>query len=350
MSLTRTVYGTTADGSVIDLFTLTNGGLEARVMTYGATLVSLLAPDRDGRLGEVTLGFDSLSGYLADNPFFGVVVGRYGNRIAGGRFTLGGVSYQLAQNNPPNHLHGGLKGFDKVIWQPHVRSDGDEPSVELSYLSRDGEEGYPGNLSATVTYTLTGENALRLDYVATTDRPTILNLTNHAYFNLGPGADIYAHELELFGEHFLPMGADLIPTGERRPVRGTAMDFTTPHAIGERIQADDEQLRFANGGYDFTWVLSEEPGSERLAARAYAPNSGRVMEVTTTQPGVQFYTGNFLDGTLSGRDGQVYQKHAGFCLETQHFPDSPNQPDFPSVVLEPGQTYRHSTTFRFSTR
>nr|PZN33013.1 MAG: galactose-1-epimerase [Chloroflexota bacterium] len=351
MALQHQVWGTTADGAAVDLFTLTSGaGLEARVMTYGATLVSLRAPDRAGNVSEVTLGFDTLDAYLAGHPFFGSVVGRYGNRIAGGRFQLGGATFQLARNNGPNHLHGGERGFDKVLWRARELSGGDEPAVELTYLSPDGEEGYPGNLSVAVTYTLTAQGELRIDYRATTDRETVVNLTNHAYFNLAGGGPIYEHELELAAEHFLPTDATQIPTGERRPVRGTVMDFTTPTPIGARIHADDEQLRFANGGYDHTWVLSEESGTYRLAARVYEPRSGRVMEVFTTQPGVQFYTGNFLDGSLRGRGGQVYAKHTGFCLETQHFPDSPNHPDFPSTVLAPGEEYRHTTAFRFGAR
>jgi aldose 1-epimerase len=350
MSLSEQVFGTTPDGAPVQLYALaTPGGIEARVITYGATLASLRAPDRAGRLGEVTLGFDTLEGYLATHPFFGSVVGRYGNRIAQGTFQLGGATYTLACNDGPNHLHGGVKGFDKVLWQGRVLSTSDEPSVELTYLSPDGEEGYPGNLSVTVTYTLSGSE-LRIDYRATTDRETVVNLTNHAYFNLIGAGPVYDHELELFAERFLPVGANLIPTGERRPVRGTPMDFTVPTRIGARIHAEDEQLRFTNGGYDHTWVLADAGGTYRLAARVYEPSSGRAMEVMTTQPGVQFYSGNFLDGTLAGRGGVRYEKHAGFCLETQHFPDSPNQPAFPSTVLRPGETYRHTTALRFSAR
>jgi aldose 1-epimerase len=351
VSLSRQVFGTAADGTAIDLFTLTNAhGLEARVMTFGGTLVSLRAPGRDGALGDVLLGFDTLEGYLAGHPFFGSLVGRYGNRIAAGSFSLGGNTYTLARNNGQNHLHGGAVGFDKVIWQARELATGDEPALELIYLSRDGEEGYPGNLSVTVVYTLTAQNELRLDYTASTDQETVVNLTNHAYFNLAGGGDIYGHELQIHADRYLPTDAGQIPTGELRPVAGTALDFTGPTPIGAHIHDDVEDLRVANGGFDHTWVLADHTRPLTPAVVLYEPGSGRVMETLTTQPGVQFYSGNMLDGSLTGKGGQVYAKHTGLCLETQHFPDSPNQPAFPSTVLRPGETYRQTTVYRFSTR
>lgn len=351
MSLSREVFGTASDGTPVEICTLVNAsGLAARVMTYGGTLVALHAPDRDGHVGDVLLGFDTLAGYLAGHPYFGSLVGRYGNRIAGGAFSLGGVRYTLARNNGPNHLHGGLVGFDKMLWRARALDEGDEPRLELFYRSRDGEEGYPGNLDVTVTYALTGQDELRIDYAAATDRETVLNLTNHAYFNLAGQGDILSHELQLLAGRFLPTDATQIPTGELRPVQDTVMDFTSPTAIGARIHADDEQLRVANGGYDHTWVVDGDAGAYRLAAHVYEPTTGRAIEVFTTQPGVQLYTGNMLDGSVTGKGGQVYQKHAALCLETQHFPDSPNRPEFPSTVLRPGETYRHTTGYRFSVR
>jgi aldose 1-epimerase len=351
MSLSHEPFGTTADGTPIEIYTLANGsGVTARVMTYGGTLVSLHAPDRDGRTADVLLGFDTADGYLAGHPYFGSLVGRYGNRIANGTFTLGGVTYTLARNNGPNHLHGGVVGFDKVVWRAREVAAGEEPALELTYRSRDGEEGYPGTLDVAVTYALTAEGELRLDYRATTDRETVVNLTNHAYFNLAGGGDILGHELLLPAARFVPTDATQIPTGEIRPVAGTPMDFTTPTPIGARIRAEDDQLRFANGGYDHTWLVDGSPGTYRLAARLHEPASGRVMEVFTTQPGVQLYTGNMLDGSLAGKGGQVYHKHAALCLETQHLPDSPNRPEFPSTVLRPGETYAESTGYRFTAR
>jgi len=351
MSIIRESFGAAADGTLVEIVTLTNEhGVAARIMTYGGTLVSLHAPDRNGQPGDVLLGFDTLAGYLEPHPFFGSLVGRYGNRIAHGRFTLGGVTYTLACNNGPNHLHGGLKGFDKVHWRIGAVTDGAEPALELHYHSPDGEEGYPGNLDVTVTYTLTANNELRLDYRATTDRETVLNLTNHAYFNLAGRGTILDHELELVAARFLPTDATQIPTGEVRTVAGTPMDFTRPTPIGARIHADDEQLRIANGGYDHTWLIDGSAGTYRIAARAYEPTTGRLMEVFTTQPGVQLYTGNFLESGLVGKGGQLYDRHAGFCLETQHMPDSPNQAHFPSTVLRRGETYVESTGYRFGVR
>jgi aldose 1-epimerase len=349
MSITREPFGTTVEGLAIDGYTLSNAnGVEATIMTYGGTLVSLRVPDRRGALGDVVLGFDTLEPYLGDHPYFGALIGRYGNRIAGGRFQLRGVDYTLARNNGPNHLHGGPNGFHRAIWRAQALSSDTAPGLELTYRSRDGEEGYPGNLDVTVVYTLNEGNQLRIDYTATTDQPTIVNLTNHAYFNLAGAGDILGHELQLHATRFLPVNSTLIPTGELRLVAGTPMDFTTPTAIGARIASDDQQLHYALDGYDHTWVIDKDGAALTLAARASDVSTGRVMDVYTTQPGIQFYSGNFLDGSLSGKRGQVYTKHTGFCLETQHFPDSPNQPQFPSTVLEPDDTYQHTTIYQFS--
>jgi aldose 1-epimerase len=347
MDLRQQPFGT-VNGVPVNLYTLSNdNGLSAGITNYGGIIVSLLAPNRDGQLGDVVLGFDSLEDYLQKNPFFGCLVGRYANRIAGGSFTLNGVGYTLAQNNGPNHLHGGLKGFDKVIWQAETESSDNAASLRLHYLSRDGEEGYPGNLSVNVVYALSNDNALKIDYQATTDQATILNLTNHTYFNLAGRGDILGHVMTLNAEQFTPVDAALIPTGELRSARGTPMDFTRPIPIGDRINAPDEQVSLGRG-YDHNWILNNPEGSLTLAARVTEPASGRVLEVLTTQPGVQFYTGNMLPDRLAGKQGQTYSKRSGFCLETQHFPDSPNQPDFPSVVLQPEDTYHQTTIFKFS--
>jgi aldose 1-epimerase len=349
MPISHHVFGHTNDGIAIERYVLTTGhGLEAAIMTYGGVLISLRVPDRDGRLGDVVLGFDTLAPYLGEHPFFGSVIGRYGNRIAGGQFTLNGITYHLARNDGPNHLHGGSHGFHRAIWQAQERPSADGPSLALTYLSRDGEEGYPGNLTVTVTYTLTEQDALRIDYTATTDRDTIVNLTHHAYFNLA-GGNILIHELQLDASYFLPIDETLIPLGELRPVQGTPMDFTTATPIGARIAAADEQLRCGQG-YDHTWVLDKPAGMLGHAAQVYEPSSGRVLELSTTTPGIQFYSGNQLDGSLAGKGGQIYSKHSGLCLETQHFPDSPNQPRFPSTVLRPGETYRQATIYQFGVR
>ena len=351
MSITGQPFGTTADAAPITLYTLTNrGGLEARIMTYGGILVSLRTPDRSGELADVTLGFDDLTPYLQGHPYFGALIGRYGNRIAEGSFRLAGRAYSLARNNGPNHLHGGVRGFDKVIWRAEPDTSGAEARLRLTYHSHDGEEGYPGNLDVTVVYTLTDENALRIDYTAQTDQLTVVNLTNHTYFNLAVDGTIHGHELQLFAGHFLPIDPTSIPIGELHSVAGTPMDFLQPAAIGARIDDSDEQLLRASGGYDHTWVLDQGGEAMAHAAHVYEPASGRLMDVYTTQPGVQFYSGNMLDGSLTGKGGRVYAKHTGFCLETQHFPDSPNQPRFPSTVLSPGETYRHSTSYQFSVR
>lgn len=348
MNITREPFGS-INGQTVERFTLRGAqGIEAQVITYGGALVSLRAPDRQGRPGDVVVGFDTLTPYLNNPAYIGSLIGRVANRIANGVFSLGGTTYRLARNHGAHHLHGGVIGFDKVIWQARPIAGAAEPALELAYFSRDGEEGYPGNLSVTVTYTLTAEGALRIDYHATTDRATVVNLTNHAYFNLGGAGNILHHEMQLFADHFLPVDASLIPTGEIRAVRGTVMDFTTLTPIGARIHADDEQLRNGLGGYDHTWVIDGADGTLRHAARLVDPASGRVLDVLTTKPGIHLYTGNSLDGTLTGRNRHVLTKHAALCLETQHFPDTPNHPQFPSTVLNPDEVYRHTTVFRLS--
>jgi aldose 1-epimerase len=306
-------------------------------------------PDRLGRPGDVVLGYETLAEYEKNNPYFGCLVGRYGNRIAGGKFVLDGREYALATNDGPNHLHGGVRGFDKVVWQARPLETPSGPALELRYRSPDGEEGYPGNLDVTAVYTLTQDNELRLDYTAVTDRPTIVNLTHHSYFNLAGRGDILSHEVMIRAERFTPVDKTLIPTGELRPVAGTPFDFNTPTAIGARIDQDDEQLRFGRG-YDHNWVISKPMGELGLMARVYEAESGRVMEVLSTEPGLQFYSGNFLDGTIRGKGGRVYGFRNGFCMEPQHYPDSPHHPEFPSVVLRPGETYRNTIIYRFSTR
>ncbi len=351
MNIAVEPFGTTADGKPVSRYTLTNGkGMRVRIITYGAIIQSIEVPDRTGKLADVTLGFDTLEGYLGRHPYFGSIVGRYANRIGGAKFTLDGKTYSLAKNNGGNHLHGGLKGFDKVIWDAEEIRGDDWVGVKLHYLSPDMEEGYPGNLSVTVTYKLNSKNELWIDYKATTDKPTVINLTNHAYFNLkGQGeGDILGHIVTINADRFTPVDAGLIPTGEIRSVKGTPLDFTEPHPIGERINSDYEQIKLGKG-YDHNFVLNGKPGELRLAARVVEPSTGRVLEVLTTQPGMQFYTGNFLDGSNVGKGGKIYKHRYGFCLETQHFPDSPNKPDFPSVVLRPGETYHETTVFRFST-
>lgn len=348
-TIRRAGFGKTHDGAAVSIYTLTNAhGVEARIMTYGGILVSLKTPDRDGKLADVVLGFDSVEGYETNpGPFFGALIGRYANRIGHARFRLGGVEYHLDKNDGDNTLHGGARGFDKRLWAARELPDG---GLELTYHSKDGEEGFPGNLTATVVYHLTGENELRIDYSATSDKLTVVNLTNHSYFNLkGAGSgDILSHRLTLNADRFTPVDAGLIPTGELRAVGGTPFDFRRPTLIGARIGEPDQQITFARG-YDHNWVLNRSGNGLTLAARAEEPVSGRVLEVLTTQPGVQFYTGNFLDGTIRGKGGKVYGHRAGFCLETQHFPDSPNEPKFPSTELKPAQTFRSATVFRFLT-
>lgn len=341
-------FGATKDGTVVDIYTLTNAsGMEAKIMTYGATVVSLKVADRNGKLDDVVLGFDNVRDYEEKSPYFGCIVGRYGNRIGKGKFTLDGREYTLAVNNGANHLHGGLKGFDKVVWEAEY----DGVGLKMHYVSKDMEEGYPGRLDVTVVYTLTDDNELKIDYFATTDKPTVCNLTNHSYFNLaGQGLrDNSGHELMLNADNFTPVDSALITTGEIATVKGTPMDFTTPIAIGKRIDDDYEQLKFG-GGYDHNWVLNKDGKGMTLAASVYEPTTGRFMEAFTTEPGIQFYAGNFLDGTIVGKGGRAYKYRYGFCLETQHYPDSPNRPQFPSVVLRPGDEYKTVTIYKFSAK
>ncbi|MBN1417268.1 MAG: galactose mutarotase [Planctomycetes bacterium] len=352
MKIEKQAFGKTPDGQAADLYTLTNAnGVRMRVTNYGGIIVSLEVPDRAGKPDDVVLGYDKLEDYIKASPYFGAIVGRYGNRIAKGKFTLDGVEYTLVTNNGENHLHGGTKGFDKVLWAAKEVKQPDAVGLELTYTSKDREEGYPGNLSAKVVYLLTNENQLKVDYTATTDKATVLNLTQHTYFNLaGAGTrDILDHVVMIDADRFTPVDEGLIPTGELRPVKGTPFDFTTPTAIGARIGEDDEQLKLG-GGYDHNFVLNGTPGELRLAARVEEPTTGRILEVSTTEPGVQFYVGNFLDGSNIGKGGRAYKHRYGFCLETQHFPDSPNKPEFPTVVLKPGETYRHTTVFAFSAK
>jgi aldose 1-epimerase len=344
----RAPFGTLPDGTQIELFTLTNAqGMEVRAMTYGGIIVSLRVPDRDGKLDDVVLGYEDAASYARNNsPYMGALIGRYGNRIAQGRFRLEGATYKLATNNGPNHLHGGLKGFDKVVWRGEPLKDG----VAFTYTSRDGEEGYPGTLSVRVTYTLSDRNELSIAYEATTDKPTVVNLTQHTYFNLaGQGTrDILGHVLRLDANRYTPVDATLIPTGELASVEGTPLDFRQPTAIGAHIAADDPQIK--NGsGFDHNFVLNRADDGLQHAARVVEPTTGRVLDITTTEPGVQFYSGNFLDGTITGKAGRVYARRTGFCLETQHYPDSPNQASFPSTTLRPGQSYRSRTVWTFST-
>jgi aldose 1-epimerase len=351
-------FGKTRDGHEAQLYTLENTrGLRADFTDYGATLVNLWVPDRHGQPGDVVLGFHSVDRYEADSPYFGATIGRCGNRIAHGRFTLDGRTHQLATNNAPGgipcHLHGGPKGFDRVFWRAESAPDNSGAALRFRYRSPDGEEGYPGNLEAAVTFTLTADNALRIDYEARTDAPTLANLTNHSYFNLGGEgvADILGHILSLHAPAYTPVNAGLIPTGEIVSVEGTPFDFLAPHTIGERIETANEQLRFA-GGYDHNFVLARPPSDRKLmlAATVLEPQSGRLLEVHTTEPGLQFYSGNFLAGAFAGKNGHVYPKRGGFCLESQHFPDAPNQPKFPPVILRPGETLRSTTEYRFRIR
>ncbi len=349
MSITKDSFGITKDGTPVDLFTLTNAnGLTAKITNYGGTLVSLIVPDKDGKMDDVVLGFDTVAEYEEKSPYFGCITGRYANRIAGGTFTLDDVTYdQLAVNNGPNALHGGLVGFDKKVWDAEVVAD----SLKLHTVSPDGEEGYSGTLDVMVTYTLTDDNALKIDYEAMTDKPTVVNLTNHSYFNLAghdAGTEVMlAHEMMINADAFTPVADEnAIPTGEIRPVVGTPMDFTSPVPIGDRIDADCEQIQFGVG-YDHNWVLKKtEDGELSLAARTTDPKSGRIMETWTTEPGVQFYTANWLDG-FDGKNGSTCPKRCAFCLETQHYPDSPNKPQFPTTELRPGEEYHSTTIYKF---
>lgn len=348
--ITRSDFGKTQDGTPVHLYTLTNkNGIVVKVTDYGGIVTEIDTPDRDGKMADVVLGFDSLDKYLAGHPFFGAIAGRYANRIAKGKFSLDGKEYTLATNNAPNHLHGGNVGFDKRVWQSQAVESRDGPAVKLTYVSKDGEEGYPGTLTANVTYTLTDRNALQIDYEATTDKPTVLNLTNHSYFNLHgreSGKDIQDHVFVIHADRYTPVDDTLIPTGELAPVKGTPLDFTRPTPVGERI----EQVGKDPTGYDHNFVLNNSrPGAVALAVQVSDPDTGRMLEVLTDQPGVQLYTGNFLDGKLSSPGGKPYLKHYAFCLETQHFPDSPNHDKFPTTVLRPGETFRSRTLYVFTT-
>jgi aldose 1-epimerase len=347
-NVTAQPFGT-VDGQAVQLYTLRNAsGAEATITNYGGIVVTLVVPDRHGQLVDVVLGYEQLAGYLQTTPYFGALIGRYGNRIAGGKFTLEGKTYTLAQNDKANALHGGLKGFDKVVWLARAVESKLGAVLELSYRSKDGEEGYPGNLDVKAVYTLTNDNALRLDITAHTDQTTVLNLTHHSYFNLGGRGDVLDHLVTINADRFTPVGRGLIPTGELRAVAGTPFDFRQSTAIGARINAADDQLK-AGGGYDHNWIVNQpQAGELGLQARVECPRTGIVLEVSSTEPAVQFYSGNFLDGSITGKRGQVYAHRTGFCFEPQHYPDSPNQPAFPSTVLHPGQTYANTIVYRLS--
>jgi aldose 1-epimerase len=348
----KQAYGKMPDGAAVELYSLTNAnGMQAGIITYGGTVVSLTAPDRNGKYADVVLGMDDLAGYMKATAFFGALIGRYGNRIGHAQFTLDGNTYKLPANDNGNTLHGGPAGFDKRVWTVVPGSNSpDGPTLALTYVSKDGEAGFPGTLTAKVFYTLTAKNELKIDYVATTDKPTVVNLTNHSYFNLaGQGeGDVLGHEVTILADRFTPVDDKLIPTGELRSVAGTPFDFTKSTAIGARIEANDEQIKFGKG-YDHNWVLNKGAAFITKAAEVHEPKSGRVMEVWTNEPALQFYTGNFLDGTLQGK-GKTYIHRGAFCMETQHYPDSPNKPAFPTTELKPGETYRTTTLYRFSAR
>jgi len=352
VSIKSEPYGTMPNGQAVQQYTLSNeAGMSIDIITYGGIITSWTAPDQEGNFENIALGFDGLDQYLESSPYFGALIGRYGNRIAKGQFSLNGEEYQLATNDGPNHLHGGPKGFDKVLWTAKTSQDDSSASLILSYLSEDMEEGYPGNLNTTVTYTLTADNELRVAYEATTDKTTVVNLTQHTYFNLSGdfSEKILDHEVMINADTYLPVDKTLIPNGELRPVDGTPFDFREAKAIGAEIGAQNTQLERGNG-YDHCWVLNNQGGMRKVAT-AYHPESGRFLEISTDEPGIQFYTGNFLDGTLPVANGAGnYEFRTGFCLETQHYPDTPNQPDFPSVTLEPGETYQTTTSFKFSTK
>ena len=350
LKIDKIQFGETMDGTDVDQFILSNNnGMEIRIITYGGVITSWTAPDKNGNYKDIVLGYNTLAEYEAETPYFGALIGRYGNRIAKGKFSLDDQEYTLAVNNGVNHLHGGLKGFDKVVWDAKTIISDSTVSLELSYLSKDMEEGYPGNLETKVTYTLNNKDELSVNYEATTDKPTIVNLTQHSYFNLTAdfNQDILGHELVINADSFLPIDNTLIPTGEFRDVTGTPFDFKTSKAIG--IHIDNENIQLKNGlGYDHCWVLNDQNTGVRFVASAYEPVSGRLLEVFSDEPGIQFYSGNFLDGTLPSKNNGVYQHRTGFCLETQHYPDSPNQKNFPSVRINPGEKYNSKTVFRLS--
>lgn len=351
-SVKKGSFGKTADGKAVEIYTLKNSkGAETQIITYGGTVVSLKVPDKNGKFADVVLGYDSIADYEKNQSYIGALIGRYGNRIAKGRFMLDGKDYTLVKNNGENHLHGGTKGFDKVVWLARPSVDKNGANLELTYLSRDGEEGYPGNLKVKVVYSLTENNELKIVYSATTDKNTVVNLTHHSYFNLaGAGTgDILNHQLKINADKFTPTDDGSIPTGELKSVKGTPFDFLTATAIGERINNADEQLKFGNG-YDHNWILNKTDNSLILGATVFELTSGRVLEVSTTEPALQFYAGNYLDGAIKGKNGQNYPRRSGFCLEAQHFPDSPNKPNFPSSVLKKGETYSQTTIYKFSVR
>ena len=344
-------FGKLSSGDAVDLYTLTNkAGMQVQITNYGGAVVSVRAPDRQGVMDDIVLGYDTAQGYEADTAYFGALIGRYANRIAKGKFKLNGIEHQLAQNNGVNHLHGGVKGFNKVIWTARESSRPDGPALELSYLSKDGEEAYPGNLQVTATYVLTDANELRIEYTARSDKETIVNLTHHSYFNLGGAGsgDVLRHEMKINADKFTPVDSTLIPTGQLRAVKGTPLDFTHSTPIGARINASDEQLILGKG-YDHNFVLNKKGKSLTLAATVYEPTSGRIVEMWTTEPGMQFYSGNFLDN-VPGKAGKTYKHRGGFCLEAQHFPDSPNRPAFPSTVLKPNERYTQTTVYKFAVK
>jgi aldose 1-epimerase len=347
-SITSEPFGTTKDGEAVELYTLkVPSGMEVKIATYGGIITSIKVPDRHGKFGDVVLGFDNLPDYIAKSPFFGALVGRYGNRIAKGEFTLDGVKHQLAINNGVNSLHGGLKGFDKKVWHAAPRDTVLGPVLELTYLSKDGEEGYPGNLKVAATYSLTKDNTLRLTYTATTDKDTVVNLTQHSYFNLAGKGDVLNQVAYIPADSFTPVDKTLIPTGEIKSVAGTPFDFRQQMPIGRHINDHDEQIKFGNG-YDHNFVINKPPGQLGLVGMVTDPSTGRVLEVYSTEPGVQFYTGNFLNGSITGKGGEVYNFRGAFCLEPQHFPNTPNQPEFPSAELKPGELYKNIIEYRFS--
>lgn len=352
-SITKTDFGRTPDGAPVEIYTLRNhNGMEATIMTYGGIVTSLKVPDKNGKFADVVLGFDNLDSYTRDSykkscPFFGALIGRYGNRIANGKFSLAGEEYTLPINNAPNTLHGGPKGFDKVVWTGRALSTADGPVLILTHVSPDGDEGFPGNLEVTALYTLTEDNSLRIDFTARTDRDTVVNLTHHSYFNLRGSGDILDHVVQINADAFTPVDSTLIPTGELRPVAGTPFDFRAPTSIGLHIgDTNDEQIKLGNG-YDHNFVLKKTGNELSLAALVHEPTSGRTMEVWTTEPAIQFYTGNFLDGSLTGKNGWAYKFRNGFCFEPQHFPDSPNQPKFPTTELKPGEIYQNTIIYKF---
>jgi len=350
-TITEAPFGQTSDGTPVKMFTLRNqNGMEARILTYGGIVQSLKAPDKNGSLGDVVLGYDTLDGYLTNSPYFGALIGRYGNRIAKGNFSLDDQEYMLATNNGPNSLHGGTKGFDKVVWTAKPLRTSGGPALELNYVSKDGEEGYPGTLKVQAVYMVTEDDALYLVFTATTDKDTIVNLTHHSYFNLAGHGDVLNQVVYINADKFTPVDSTLIPTGELRPVEGTPFDFRIPTAIGARINiTNDEQIKFA-GGYDDNWVINHPMGELGLDARVTDPTSGRVMEVWSTEPGLQFYSGNFLDGTIIGKGGQVYPHRGALVMEPQHYPDSPNHPNFPSTELKPGEVYHNTIIYKFLTK